>query len=507
MEFKVYDSLTKQTMVLKSSSGDKHLKWYTCGPTVYDSAHLGHARTFLTFDIIRRILEHDGYDINYVMNITDIDDKIINKVSQIDGLTDENYKEYFMKFVKDMENQFMTDMDNLNIMRPTVVTRVTEYIDKMIKYIEKLEDDGFAYESNGSVYFDSKTYADKGFEVEPLLKMNNNNSLDDPESQLFTTDKKHQNDFVLWKKSKGKEISFDSKWSKGRVGWHLECSVMATDILGSEIDIHSGGIDLIFPHHQNECIQSNAYSNDPNYKWVNYFLHSGHLNIAGLKMSKSLKNFVSIKNYLENIGTSQQLRLLFLTHKWNKSLDYNEDTIDSVKQLDKRLTGFIDHLNFILNEDIRYVQNDETIDALFGQMIEDLKINIHSALHDNFDTPLVMKHLLNSVSETYKYMDTSFDPKLVHTYQQYLLEIFDMFGLNYSIANNDIKDMNKFIKLGVNLREDIRTIVMKHKKNIPEETLKDLFKTLDDFRNVKLVDLGIILEDRPDKKTKYVFKN
>ncbi len=262
MSIYLHNSITKQKEPLTIPK-NKSISWYTCGPTIYDDSHIGHARTFLSFDIIRRVLQHYGHDITFVMNLTDIDDKIINKVNQnLDP--SKPYEVQFYSFIKQMEQNLWNDIDSLDIMRPTVVTRVTEYMDKMIEYIQKIIDNGLAYEKNGSVYFDYAAYKERGFDTEPLIKIEQ----DDFTTCDFTTEKKNKEDFVLWKVAKPGEISFDSPFSKGRCGWHLECSVMASDILGKQFDIHSGGIDLLFPHHQNEIVQANAYNNDPNFKWV-----------------------------------------------------------------------------------------------------------------------------------------------------------------------------------------------------------------------------------------------
>ena len=239
MSFKIYNSLTNNYTNL-SDAINKEIKWYSCGPTIYDDAHLGHARTYVTFDIIRRILLNYGHNIIYQMNITDIDDKIIKKVN------DNNYDYY--EFIKKKENDFFKDMDKLNVLNPTVITRVTEYIDKMKEYIQKIIDNGLAYQVNGSIYIDSQEMRNRNINLNHF----HHNVEDDFSTSEYMLDKKNKTDFVLWKAAKPNEISFPSKWtieghtyySEGRPGWHLECSVMATDILGESFDIHSGGFDL-----------------------------------------------------------------------------------------------------------------------------------------------------------------------------------------------------------------------------------------------------------------------
>jgi len=502
-EFQVFDSLSKSKKVFKTRDGSRRIKWYTCGPTVYDSAHLGHARTFLTFDIVRRILEYYGYHVLYVMNITDIDDKIIARVKNLPGINFDNYNDKFREFTKKMENEFWNDMDLLSIKRPHVITRVSEYIDKMVKYVEKLENLGFAYLSNGSVYLSLDDYVGRGFDPEPLRKLVEDDGNNPNSSNKFKEDKKNPRDIVLWKKKKPGELFFPSKWGDGRPGWHLECSVMATDILGKEIDIHSGGIDLQFPHHQSEIIQATAYENTPGYKWIKYFLHSGHLNIDGLKMSKSLKNFVTIQEYIENVGSPQELRILFLMHRWDKPLDYVLDTVEEAKWVNKRIQELIDHLEFILKED-KYSTPCNDQDLEFYNLLDQLKSKIDVALRDNFDTKTAMKNILDSISTIYKYLGGDYNRSFVKSYYEFIVNILGMFGLKYAKDGGSNVDVDKFIKLGINLREDVRKIVMENKKGIDKTTMGKLFGVLDDFRDNKLKEAGIVLQDRSGNKTKYV---
>lgn len=254
------------------------------------------------------------YDVRLCMNITDIDDKIINRCNE--------NKVDFTQHARKFENEFFADCEALNIRLPTVITRVSEFVPEIVVFIQKIIDNGFAYASNGSVYFSTKQFeADPNHEYAKLEPQNKKNwdLIMEGEGALgaedAAKDKKDQTDFALWKKSKEGEPFWDSPWGKGRPGWHIECSAMAGEIFKSyPIDIHSGGIDLKFPHHDNEIAQSEAYYCCDN--WINHFWHTGHLHIDGLKMSKSLKNFTTIKEMLK-IYTAKQVRFLFLIHKWN----------------------------------------------------------------------------------------------------------------------------------------------------------------------------------------------
>lgn len=233
-----------------TETGNQNVNWYMCGPTVYDSSHLGHARTYVGSDVIRRVMrDYFHYNINLVMNITDIDDKIIMRSIE--------RNQPFNEFARHWENDFLNDMASLNVELPDIMTRVSEYVPEIIEYISKIVSNGYAYESNGSVYFDVESYKAGGHcygKLEP-------NSVNDTElamegegalSSTGTTEKKNPGDFALWKKSKEGEPSWESPWGPGRPGWHIECSVMASDVLPCPMDIHSGGVDLRFPHHDNE---------------------------------------------------------------------------------------------------------------------------------------------------------------------------------------------------------------------------------------------------------------
>ena len=254
---------------------------------------MGHARSYVSFDILKRIMtDYFGYNVKLVMNITDIDDKIIRKALE------ENIS--FEELSRRYETEFFDDMRRLNVSLPESITRVSEFVPEIVAFIEKIIENGYAYESNGSVYFDVKKYSSEPNHTYAKLEptsVNNKEKMAEGEGVLTnseTTEKRGDADFALWKKSKPDEPKWPSKWGDGRPGWHIECSAMAASIFKKyPIDIHTGGVDLRFPHHDNELAQSEAYYNCDN--WINNFWHTGHLHIAGKKMSKSLKNFITIK--------------------------------------------------------------------------------------------------------------------------------------------------------------------------------------------------------------------
>lgn len=324
----VTSSLTSDRKKIEFLPNHHHVvNWYGCGPTVYDWPHIGHARTYVSFDILRRIMMgYFGYKVNMVMNITDVDDKIITRAKE--------QNKDFMEVARHWEKVFWEDMQALNVMEPDVKTRVTEYMPEIIQYIDGIIQNGFAYESNSSVYFDTQTFQSAEQHTYGRMEpnaLNDRNRVLEGEGSLGIagpSDKKCVCDFALWKKAKDGEPFWESPWGKGRPGWHIECSAMASCILPFPLDIHSGGVDLRFPHHENELAQSEAYYNKA--PWVKYFLHTGHLNIHGAKMSKSLKNFITIRQILDEFS-GRRIRILFLLNRWDSPMNYCPSG-DSMKQ-------------------------------------------------------------------------------------------------------------------------------------------------------------------------------
>ncbi|GAM83922.1 hypothetical protein ANO11243_019120 [Dothideomycetidae sp. 11243] len=307
----IYNTLTRsKTPFVPIDPEGRKVTWYVCGPTVYDDAHLGHARNYVSTDIIRRILsDYFKFDVKFVMNITDVDDKIILATAGVLRLwldtkhqasIDSSDHSVFTAMTKEYEQRFFDDMGALNVRQPDVIGRVTEYGPQIVDFVKLVLKNGFAYEHEGSVYYDTKAWEASGgvyARLEPWSK-NDKDLQADGEGALSDTKtsfKKSGADFALWKASRPGEPAWPSPWGDGRPGWHVECSCIASDILGDQFDIHSGGIDLAFPHHDNELAQSEAYwaKGEKRKQWVNYFLHMGHLSIQGAKMSKSLKNFTT----------------------------------------------------------------------------------------------------------------------------------------------------------------------------------------------------------------------
>ncbi|KAL8786019.1 MAG: hypothetical protein Q9213_002999 [Squamulea squamosa] len=685
---KIFNSLTrtKTPFAPVDPSDQKVVTWYACGPTVYDDAHVGHARNYVTTDIIRRIMrDYFEFNVKFVMNITDVDDKIIGKARQLylfnefadsnrrkedatvkdttiaalsyylakhlgeiphdlgseavpnqierhyghvmqgkpfeegkpvgekeakiqmhvktvlqaveaidslkashtpnateyeriisnvkdivspylDSLYGSNFDasnhEIFDSWARNFEKRFNEDMQSLNVLEPDKVTRVTEYMPRIVDYAKEIERKGFAYKTtDGSLYFDIKAFeaANNAYaRLEPWSK-NNTELQADGEGALTkqTSEKRSDADFALWKSSKPGEPSWESPWGFGRPGWHIECSAMASDEIGRQIDIHSGGIDLAFPHHDNELAQAEAYYCDhrhaTQHQWVNYFIHMGHLHIGGAKMSKSLKNFVTIREMLsrEDGLTSRGLRIIFLLGGWKEQIEVTE-------LLRKEASGWEDKVNNffikVLNmEDAQDATDQENgIKPSVKTPLAHAKETFHNALLDSFNTSLAMRAMSELISK-YNSLDgnsTAIEqPKEV---ARWLTQMVSMFGLNGTAQINsqtigwsglDIPEYAKpYLSMISSIRDRLRQQAQKggsidvedvadvrqaiHDRPPPEtpetipyrkaldsavatvsrlreskQTPKSLMIAADQIRDEDLWNLGVYLEDKQDSPT------
>lgn len=540
---RLYNSMTRTKTPFVPMQG-KRVLWYMCGPTVYDQTHLGHGRTYTCFDYVRRIMEgYFGFEVELVMNITDIDDKIIIRAAENGWVTahpgqqlpadkDERTKtvmqwaseqpaEANMKRTRELsqhwEQSFLADMASLNIQSPTVITRVSEYVEEIIEFVQGIIKNGFAYESNGSVYFDTMAFnKSHGKAYGKLLPENVGQSelLAEGEGSLSLgkNDKRNASDFALWKKSKQGEPFWSSPWGEGRPGWHIECSAMASDTLkhlaGGKIDIHSGGIDLRFPHHDNEIAQSEAYFDFS--QWVNYFVHTGHLNIEGLKMSKSLKNFVKIQEALMD-NTSRQLRFLFLLHKYNVPMDYNDNSMDEAVGVDRFFSEFFQNVKVKLRElGIEKTQKWTDVEKLLHASILECKENVHLALADDLNTPLAIAHLQKLAKEVNRYMasDKEQVSMIIRSAAEYITQILRIFGLIPD--NNDIgfplasssegADQETILAPVLDIfaafRDEIREAARSGAGADAKTLASTILRLCDQVRDEKLPYAGVRLEDR-----------
>ena len=363
---KIYNSLTrKKEEFIPITPGE--VKMYVCGPTVYNYFHIGNGRTFIIFDTIRRYFEYRGYKVDYVQNFTDIDDKMIKKALE-DGTT---VKDVGDKYI----NENYKDADGLNIKRATVNPRATEYVEDMIKFISGLIEKGYAYEVEGDVYFRTKKFETYG----KLLGQN----LDDLQAgaRINVDERKEDSmDFALWKSQKPGEPAWESPWGMGRPGWHIECSCMAKKILGDTIDIHAGGMDLLFPHHDNEIAQSEALTGKT---FAHYWIHGAFLNINNQKMSKSLNNFFTAREILKDFN-SDVVRFLMLSGHYRIQINFSTELLESAKSSVDRLYNAIGNLENLIDE-----VSKETMDDKERQYLESLDVHRQKFIEkmdDDFNT-------------------------------------------------------------------------------------------------------------------------
>ncbi len=335
MAIKLYNTLSRKKeefVPVKKNS----VKMYVCGPTINDVPHLGHARQQITFDILRKYLSFSGFKVNFVSNITDIDDKIINKANELG----EDIKKLTLRNL----NAHLEDYKKIGVEKPDVQPKATEYIPEMINLVKRLEDRGYTYITEGDgVYYNTSKFQDYGkLSGQPLTSLKKGTRSAKLSSGLKAgLGKKNPNDFVLWKFSKKGEPAWDSPWGKGRPGWHIECSAMSEKILGLPLDIHGGGQDLIFPHHEDEIAQSEAATGK---KFVNYWVHNGMVNVDNVKMSKSLGNFRTIRDILEEYK-GEIIRYFVISSHYRKPVDFSKKALDEAKNAYERLKNIFSELN------------------------------------------------------------------------------------------------------------------------------------------------------------------
>ncbi|KAJ5379028.1 hypothetical protein N7509_012147 [Penicillium cosmopolitanum] len=671
---KVWNSLTKsKTPFVPIDPAGKKVTWYACGPTVYDDAHLGHARNYVSTDIIRRIMrDYFKFDVNFVMNITDVDDKIILRARQqhlfnefvgtyptitpevidtvktayaaylkknlslldpalapaqyqaevekayatvlsggalqgnekagddeakvkmhiktaasaakvlkdaeagaskagdaalfaeafytdaqdvllpyLDALKgasiDANDHGIFTKLTKKYEERFLTDMRDLNVLDPDALTRVTEYGAEIAGFVERIVKNNFGYATkDGSVYFDIDAFEGAGHpyaRLEPWSRSDNKLAAEGEGSLASkTTEKRGASDFALWKSSKPGEPSWDSAWGKGRPGWHIECSAMASARLGEQMDIHSGGIDLAFPHHDNELAQSEAYWHDPckHDQWVNYFLHMGHLSIAGSKMSKSLKNFTTIREALDRKDWDpRSLRIVFLLGGWKDGVEITDELVSSSASWEDKVNNF-----FLKVKDPAAFQGDNT-DTTLGSDLQTAKDAVYKHLCDSFNTVGAMQTISEFITKYNSADKATMNPKDVQDAARWVTSIVNIFGLNGTAAADsteigwsgiDVPEEAKPFLFPLSTIRDTVRLAARSKEGISSsqiadavkieapteasETAKPYAEVLSNFRNkvaslqssdsagkevlalcdrvrdIDLFDLGVYLEDR-----------
>lgn len=455
---KLYNNLTRtKEEFVPITPGE--VKMYVCGPTVYNYFHIGNARPFVVFDTFRRYLEYRNYKVTYVQNFTDVDDKIINKAIE-DGVEASYISEKYI-------HEYFKDADALGIKRATVHPKVTENIEEIVDYIKVLEEKGFAYEVEGDVFFNTKKFDDYG-----KLSKQNIEELQIGARVEANSVKKNPVDFVLWKKKKEGEPAWESPWGEGRPGWHIECSVMSTRYLGETIDIHAGGQDLIFPHHENEIAQSEAYSGKP---YVNYWIHNGYINIDNEKMSKSKGNFFTVRDILNDYD-SEVVRFFLLSAQYRNPINFSKELIEaSSNGLDRlykakyNLEYFLEHNNeeFLRDPEMK-VKN-----ALLKHLDKFIEV-----MDDDFNTADGISVMFELVKDINVNVNENSSLDLVEEALNVLMELADIIG----ILAKEKEMLAEDIEILIEEREDARMI-------------RD-FATADRIRD-DLREQGIELDDTP----------
>ena len=456
---KIFNTLTKKKEEFISLVPGE-VKMYVCGPTVYNFFHIGNGRTFIIFDTIRRYLEYRGYKVTFVQNFTDIDDKMINKANA-EGIT---VKELGDKYIK----EYYKDADNLNIERATVNPRATEYIDEVINFVQQLIDAGFAYEVDGDVYFSTKKFEGYG-------KLSGQNIEDLQSGARISVDerKKDPMDFAIWKAQKPGEPAWNSPWGMGRPGWHIECSCMAKKLLGETIDIHAGGSDLKFPHHENEIAQSEALTGEP---FARYWLHSAFVNVNNEKMSKSLNNFFTAREILERYD-ADVIRFLMLSAHYRQQLNFSEDLLESAKASVERIYNAIGNLENLIDEVSREEMNEE--EKAYLESLNKYKEKYIEKMDDDFNTADAITAIFDLIKDTNTNITIDSSKELA----QKALELIRELGAPLGMFQKSTKG---------NLEEEIEALIAKR-----QQARKDRDFALADKIRDELKDRGIVLEDTP----------
>ncbi len=479
MTIHIYNSLKRSKEVFETIEPGR-VKMYVCGPTVYDSCHIGHARSVIVFDVIYRYLTAVGYDVTYVRNFTDIDDKIINRSNEL-GVSPESLAEKYI-------DEFHFDMDGLNVLRPTLEPRATDHIDHIIRIIEILMNKEYAYAVDGDVFFSVDLFNGYG-------KLSGRKLEDMEAGARVEVDQRKKNpfDFVLWKASKPNEPFWDSPWGKGRPGWHIECSAMSEDYLGASFDIHGGGKDLIFPHHENEIAQSEAAFGKT---YVKYWIHNGFVNINHEKMSKSLGNFLMIKDIVKEYHP-EAVRLFLLSHHYRSPVDFTDQGI-------KNVAAGLDKIYALLERAEKYLGSLPDANSDYNKDVipptKDFRSLFSSAMNDDFNTAQGIGVLFDAVRNINRLLDQTNQTddienrQLIHNECLNIIKIGKILGLPSESPRTYFKQKKEKI---INKESfDAETIEAMIQERQDARKAKD-FNKADEIRD-RLKSMNIEIEDRPE---------
>ncbi|XP_035478074.1 probable cysteine--tRNA ligase, mitochondrial isoform X1 [Scophthalmus maximus] len=482
-----FNSLTKQKEPLILAR-EGVATWYSCGPTVYDHAHLGHACSYVRFDVLQRVLSRlFGVTVIHAMVVTDIDDKIIRRGWE------ENVSPTII--ARMYEEGFKRDMLSLKVIPPAVYLRVTENVRHIIAFIEGIIKNGHAYATKeGDVYFDIQSIGDRYGKFA---------GAQDSQGEPGSSNKRDSRDFALWKRSKPQEPYWESPWGRGRPGWHIECSTIASGVFGRQLDIHSGGIDLAFPHHENEVAQSEAYHQCG--QWANYFLHSGHLHLKGSaeKMSKSLKNYITIKDFLQSYSANE-FRMFCLLTKYRSAIDYSDGSMSEARASLGTVSTFLHDAQAYMKGQLQCSAIQE---ASLWERLAETKSGVVKALADDFDTPKAIGAVMNLVYHGNRQLQPvstpdggARSPAVFGAMVSYMREVLDVFGIDLLHSEADAAsshgNFQGVVEQLTRFRSDVRAVALAHRSDPTTASLRNpLLKACDTLRD-DLAPLGVLIKDR-----------
>lgn len=489
---KIYDTLTKKKRIFKPLK-DKRVNLYSCGPTVYNYAHLGNFRAIIFYDLLKRYLKYSGYKVKHIMNITDVDDKVIRD-SQKAGKSLKEYTDFYLK-------AFLEDMDSLNIQMPDVMPRATEYIKEMVALIKKLEKSGYAYRADtrpdepfgrDSMYFSISKFKNYG----KLADLEKRELKENAEGRLSHADeyeKENAQDFVLWKswRPEDGDVFWETELGKGRPGWHIECSAMAMKLLGKTFDIHCGGVDLIFPHHTNEIAQSEAATGQ---KFANYWMHNAHLLVDGQKMSKSLGNFYTLRDIIGKGLDPLFLRIILIKTHYRQTVDFSFDGFVEAKAIADKFMDFLLNLDFaggIASSEYLLAMTKNNIRNDTDKMISVAKKNFQKTMDDDLNVSAALAVTFDFMTEINKISELGVGQ--AGKIKKFIFEIDSVFGFIEKYYGDYLTELNKQSK-----NPEIKSLLGEREK---ARQNKD-YKTSDEIR-AKILEFGIVIEDR---KTGYILK-
>jgi cysteinyl-tRNA synthetase len=460
MTLRLYNTLTRQKETFETVKPGE-VTMYVCGPTVYDKAHVGHAMSALVFDILRRYLEYRGYKVRHAMNYTDVDDKIINRANQL-GMEPVKLAETYI-------DEFMKHLADLNVLPATVYPRATQEIPYIIEMIGNLGENDYAYEVDGDVYFRVDKDDDYG-------KLSGRRLEDMQAGARISVDERKENpmDFALWKSSKPGEPAWDSPWGPGRPGWHIECSVMSMHHLGEQIDIHGGGNDLVFPHHENEIAQTESVTGKP---FARYWVHNGMMQLAGEKMSKSLGNLVTIEDFLSK-HEGDALRMMVLNSSYRNPLTFGDEVIGQAEKGLERLRLALRPASG------GQVDEGAAVEALRQQM-DATRQGFIESMDDDLNSAGALGYLFELVRAINQARDAGVAASVVMEGQALLAELMGVFGLRSERAAQS-GQADAFIELLIQVRRELR---------------QQKLWALSDLVRDRLAELGVLLEDSKDGTT------